>query len=74
MHRSIYHHKEADPHAWVIPRLRGTAKAALVAVEFDEFGGGHADRMHSQLYADLLGGVRSGHRLPALLRRRARRR
>lgn len=54
VHRSVYHHKEADPHAWVIPRLRGAAKAALVAVEFDEFGGGHAERMHSQLYADLL--------------------
>ncbi|WP_346133509.1 iron-containing redox enzyme family protein [Lentzea roselyniae] len=56
-HRSVYHHKEADPHAWVIPRLRGTAKAALVAVEFDEFGGGRADRMHSRLYADLLEGA-----------------
>lgn len=54
VHRSIYHHKEADPHAWVIPRLRGQAKAALVAVEFDEFGGGHGDRAHSQLYADLM--------------------
>ncbi len=56
-HRSVYHHKEADPHAWVIPRLRGKAKAALVAVEFDEFGGGRADRMHSRLYADLLEGA-----------------
>ncbi|HUQ61804.1 iron-containing redox enzyme family protein [Lentzea sp.] len=56
-HRSVYHHKEADPHAWVIPRLRGKAKAALVAVEFDEFGGGKADRMHSRLYADLLEGA-----------------
>lgn len=54
IHRSVYHLKEADPHAWVIPRLRGRAKAALVAVEFDEFGGGRAERMHSQLYADLL--------------------
>ncbi|MBE8521352.1 iron-containing redox enzyme family protein [Amycolatopsis sp. H6(2020)] len=53
-HRSIYHHKEADPHAWVIPRLRGRAKAALVAVEFDEFGGGRAELMHARLYADLL--------------------
>jgi hypothetical protein len=53
-HRSIYHLKEADPHAWVIPRLRGRAKAALVAVEFDEFGGGHAERVHAQLFADLL--------------------
>lgn len=54
VHRSIYHHKEADPHAWVIPRLWGRAKAALVAVEFDEFGGGHGDRMHAQLYRDLM--------------------
>ncbi len=54
IHRSVYHLKEADPHAWVIPRLRGRAKAALVAVEFDEFGGGRAERMHSRLYADLL--------------------
>ncbi|MFJ7214748.1 iron-containing redox enzyme family protein [Amycolatopsis sp. NPDC098790] len=56
-HRSIYHHKEADPHAWVIPRLRGRAKAALVAVEFDEFGGGRAELAHSRLYADLLRGA-----------------
>lgn len=55
--RSVYHLKEADPHAWVIPRLRGRAKAALVAVEFDEFGGGRGDRMHSQLFADLLVGA-----------------
>jgi hypothetical protein len=52
--RSIYHHKEAEPHAWVIPRLDGQAKAALVAVEYDEFGGGRAERMHSRLFADLL--------------------
>ncbi|MFJ9780101.1 iron-containing redox enzyme family protein [Amycolatopsis sp. NPDC101161] len=53
-HRSIYHHKEADPHAWVIPRLRGRAKAAVVAVEFDEFGGGRAELAHARLYTDLL--------------------
>ncbi|MEE6310747.1 iron-containing redox enzyme family protein [Plantactinospora veratri] len=52
--RSIYHHKEAEPHAWVIPRLEGQAKAALVAVEYDEFGAGRAERMHSRLFADLL--------------------
>jgi hypothetical protein len=57
VHRSIYHHKEADPHAWVIPRLQGQAKASLVAVEFDEFGGGRAERLHSQLYVDLLAGA-----------------
>ncbi|SFA94140.1 Iron-containing redox enzyme [Amycolatopsis marina] len=54
IHRSIYHLKEADPHAWVIPRLRGTAKAALVAVEYDEFGGGRGEQVHAQLFADLL--------------------
>ncbi|RKT54793.1 iron-containing redox enzyme family protein [Saccharothrix australiensis] len=57
VHRSVYHLKEADPHAWAIPRLRGTAKAALVAVEFDEYGGGRGERMHSQLYARLLAGA-----------------
>jgi hypothetical protein len=57
VHRSIYHLKEADPHAWVIPRLSGRPKAALVAVEFDEFGGGHANRVHAQLFADLLAGA-----------------
>ncbi|GAB2803381.1 iron-containing redox enzyme family protein [Actinoallomurus bryophytorum] len=56
-HRSLYHLKEADPHAWVIPRLHGRAKASLVAVEFDEFGGGRADRMHSRLFAELMDGV-----------------
>lgn len=52
--RSVYHLKEADPHAWVIPRLRGRAKAALAAVENDEFGGGRARMTHQGLYADLL--------------------
>lgn len=53
-HRSVYHLKEGDPHAWAIPRLSGAAKAAFVAVEFDEFGGGRADRVHQTLYGDLM--------------------
>ncbi|RFS86705.1 iron-containing redox enzyme family protein [Actinomadura spongiicola] len=53
-HRSVYHLKEADPHAWVVPRLRGRAKTALVAVEHDEFGGGRPEMIHQGLYADLL--------------------
>jgi hypothetical protein len=53
-HRSMYHLKEADPHAWVIPRLHGQAKASLVAVEFDEFGGGRGERIHAQLFTDLM--------------------
>ncbi|MFF4578811.1 iron-containing redox enzyme family protein [Streptomyces sp. NPDC001389] len=52
--RSLYHLKEADPHAWVIPRLRGRAKAAMVAIEYDEFGAGHPDRIHARLFADLM--------------------
>ncbi|SEL02286.1 iron-containing redox enzyme family protein [Rhodococcus maanshanensis] len=57
-HRSIYHLKEADPHAWVIPRLEGEAKCALVAVEYDEFGAGRPERMHSGLFSDLLRAAR----------------
>jgi len=53
-HRSIYHLKEADPQAWVIPRLSGTAKAALVTVEHDEYGAGDPQRMHSLLFADMM--------------------
>ncbi|MEU3183933.1 iron-containing redox enzyme family protein [Streptomyces sp. NPDC006923] len=52
--RSLYHLKEADPHAWVIPRLWGRAKAAMVAIEFDEFGAGRSEDMHAQLFADLM--------------------
>lgn len=54
VHRSIYQLKESDPYAWVIPRLRGAAKAALVAVEFDEFGAGRGERVHAHLYERLL--------------------
>jgi hypothetical protein len=52
--RSLYHLKEADPHAWVLPRLHGRAKAAMAAVEYDEFGAGRADRVHARLFADLM--------------------
>jgi hypothetical protein len=57
VHRSLYHLKEGDPHAWAIPRLTGQAKASFVAVEFDEYGGGRGDRVHQQLFADLLEGA-----------------
>jgi hypothetical protein len=54
VHRSIYHLKEGDPHAFVIPRLVGRAKAAFVAIEYDEYGAGRDERVHQQLFADLL--------------------
>ncbi|MCF6525839.1 iron-containing redox enzyme family protein [Streptomyces sp. JJ36] len=53
-HRSVYQLKESDPQAWLVPRLSGRAKAALAAVEFDEFGAGRAERVHSRLFADLM--------------------
>ncbi|MEU6378921.1 iron-containing redox enzyme family protein [Streptomyces sp. NPDC046909] len=52
--RSLYHLKEADPHAWVLPRLRGRAKAGMAAIEFDEFGAGREDEIHARLFADLM--------------------
>ena len=54
VHRSVYQLKEADPHTWAIPRLRGSAKAALVEIQTDEYGNGQLSRMHSELYATLL--------------------
>ncbi|UQX09436.1 iron-containing redox enzyme family protein [Candidatus Mycobacterium methanotrophicum] len=54
VHRSLYHLKEGDPHAWAIPRLTGQAKASFVAVEFDEYGAGRGAQVHQQLFADLL--------------------
>jgi hypothetical protein len=51
VHRSFYQLKEADPHSWAIPRLRGAAKTALLEVQGDEYGGGRPERMHSALFA-----------------------
>ena len=55
--RSIYQLKEADPHTWAIPRIRGRAKAALVEIQADEYGGGQLPRMHSELFARTMRGV-----------------
>lgn len=52
--RSLYHLKESDPHAFVIPRLDGPAKVALAELQYDEYGGGRPDRLHAQLFADAL--------------------
>lgn len=55
VHRSIYQRKEADAHSFAIPRLRGTAKSALVAIQMDEYGGGRAGRTHAELFAVTMG-------------------
>ena len=57
IHKSIYQLKEADPHTWAIPRLNGRAKAALVEIQADEYGGGRPDRMHSALFARTMRGL-----------------
>lgn len=54
VHRSAYQLKEADPHTWAIPRLEGQAKAVLVGIQTDEYGGGRRDRMHATLFAHTL--------------------
>jgi Iron-containing redox enzyme len=54
VHRSAYQLKEADPHSWALPRLVGGPKAAMVQIQADEYGGGRAERIHAQLFADAM--------------------
>ncbi|MBF4994695.1 iron-containing redox enzyme family protein [Arthrobacter gandavensis] len=73
--RSVYQLREADPHSWAIPRLPvGRAKAALVEIQADEYGGGRPERMHSALFARTMEGLgldtaygRYLDRIPALV-------
>ncbi len=53
-HRSAYQLKEADPHSWVLPRLHGGPKAALVQIQADEYGGGDPARIHAALFAEVM--------------------
>jgi len=57
MQRSIYTLREADAHSWTIARLTGRAKAALMEIQADEYGGGSFDRMHQELYARAMRGA-----------------
>jgi len=49
--RSVYHAKEADPTSWVVPRLSTGPKAALMELQYDEYGDGDPNRLHSHLWA-----------------------
>jgi hypothetical protein len=51
IHRSAYQLKEADPHTFAIPRIAAPAKAAMIEIQADEYGGGDPERMHSVLFA-----------------------
>ncbi|MEV4617496.1 iron-containing redox enzyme family protein [Asanoa sp. NPDC049573] len=57
VHRSVYHLKEADPHTWGIPRLAGRAKAALIEIQLDEYGGGRPERMHAELFRSMMDSI-----------------
>jgi hypothetical protein len=57
VHRSAYQLKESDPHSWAIPRLSAVPKAALLEVQFDEYGGGKSERMHSVLFEKAMVGL-----------------
>ncbi|QCB95298.1 iron-containing redox enzyme family protein [Cellulomonas shaoxiangyii] len=57
VHKSVYQLKEADPHTWAVPRLGGRAKAALVEIQADEYGGGDPERMHHALFASSMRGL-----------------
>lgn len=50
--RSIYHLGEADPTTWVVPRLGVRAKAALMELQYDEYGAGDPNRLHHHLFAE----------------------
>ncbi|MBU2110699.1 MAG: iron-containing redox enzyme family protein, partial [Actinobacteria bacterium] len=48
--RSIYHVREQDSAMWALPRLDDETKAHLVAIAADEYGNGHPDRLHAELW------------------------
>ena len=52
--RSVYHLKESDPHSFVLPRIDGAAKVALAELQYDEYGAGRPNRLHSQMFGDAL--------------------
>jgi hypothetical protein len=57
VHRSAYQLKEADPHSWAIPRLYGIAKAAMIEIQADEYGGGRPEWIHADLFARAMGAL-----------------
>jgi hypothetical protein len=57
VHRSAYHLKEADPHTFAAPRLTGAAKAAFMEIQYDEYGAGSPEQMHSRLFSQMMRGL-----------------
>ena len=61
--RSVQQLKESDPQSFALPRIDGPAKVALAELQYDEYGGGRPERLHSTMYADALtaAGLDSGY-------------
>jgi hypothetical protein len=55
--RSVQQLKESDPHSFVLGRLDGPAKVALAELQYDEYGAGRPERLHSHMYAMALEGA-----------------
>jgi len=55
IHRSISYLNGADPHTWSIPRLSGSADAAMATGQADEGCSGASGAMSPQLFRSLLG-------------------
>jgi len=49
--RTIYHLKESDPSAWLVPRLSVAPQAALMELQYDEYGAGDPNSLHAHLFA-----------------------
>jgi hypothetical protein len=49
--RTIYHLKESDPSSWLVPRLSVGPQAALMELQYDEYGAGDPNRLHAHLFA-----------------------
>lgn len=49
--RTIYHLRESDPSAWLVPRLGTRPQAALMELQYDEYGAGDPNRSHAHLFA-----------------------
>lgn len=49
--RSVYALHESDPSAWVVASLPVRAKAALMELQYDEYGAGDPNRLHHHLFA-----------------------
>ena len=73
VHRSVYHLKEGDPHAWAIPRLMGTRQSGLRRSRIRRVRRRAGSAPAPAAVRRSVGGGRAGFDVPALHRRSPRR-